>query len=120
MPKLSAILFRTPSPTFAYYTVLPVNGNYNSFIYQKVLIGEPQTVTRIELAEEAVEFIVSTRPDPSDDVSATLADGAVLFINADGPDEFVTAQLLEPERWMVWVLREQRACALRSQAVGFT
>jgi len=71
-------------------------------------------------AEQIVEFVVRAYPGPSDGIATTLAYGAVLFVDADGPDMLVAAKFLESEGRMLRIVREERISAARCQPIWLT
>jgi len=53
---------------------------------------------------------VRADPDPNNCIASARADGAVLFVDADSPDVFITAEFLETQRRMIGILRKLRIC----------
>ena len=73
----------------------------------------------VSSTKEIIKFVVCADPNPDDGVAVALADGAILFINANRPDAVIATELFEAKRGMIWVLREEGVSAARGHAVRF-
>jgi len=74
---------------------------------------------QVDLTKEIVEFVVRTYPNPDNRIAVAFANGAVLFVDANRPDVIVPSELLESERRMIGILREECVSAPRGHTMGF-
>src|ERR1035438_437638 len=70
----------------------------------------------IASGKEFVEVVMRTDPNPDNRVAAAFPHGAVLLINAHGPEVLVASKLLETQRGVAGVVQKHPISAARSLA----
>src|SRR5205085_1173234 len=69
--------------------------------------------------EKFIELVVRADPKPLDGISLTIADGANIEGNSNGPNFRLAAEFLELKRVVPRICREQAKRAARGFLVGF-
>lgn len=69
-------------------------------------IGLPRSWPNL-LAEELVEVVMGTDPDPGHGFTGTLPNGAILLIDTNRPDILIPAQFLESQGRMRRILDKE-------------
>jgi hypothetical protein len=103
-----------------YSTRPPVNARDNSLRRRERSRLLCSLCFRNNSTKEFVKLVVCAYPNPYNCVAVSLADGAVLLVDADGPDVVVAAEFLESKRRMAGVIGESRISASRSQTMEST
>src|ERR1035441_3239562 len=70
----------------------------------------------IASGKEFVEVVMRADPNPDNRVAAAFPDGAVLLIDAHGPEVLVASKLLETQRGVAGVIQKHPISAARSLA----